>query len=307
MIVDFHAHLPHPDNFGQGFWDGWVDISALLANRPLERVRQRMPEFFDTTGDLVIQDMDAAGIDVSVLLVNDWGTARYVGEARNDIEQLNKLYSDVAKKHPGRLIPFAGIDPRRPGAAKMIERFIKEFDMKGIKLYPGTGYYPNDKICYPIYEKAAELGVPIVFHTGEMLKPFYFKYMQPIYLQEVVMDFPEITMIFAHAGGCWVNEAVAICANTTNVYLDFSLWQSKLLHPMNFYRALESVLHSVSWQRVLFGSDSPILRRVVSQEKWVKAFTEIPEPVKAAGIDFPKEVIDALMGGNAARILKLSE
>ena len=305
MIVDFHTHLAHPDIVSQSFWDGWAEVAALVANRPIERVKRRMPEFYDLSGDVIIQDMDKAGIDASVLLVNDWGTARYVGEAKLNIEEINRLYGDVAKRYPGRLVAFAGIDPRRPRAAERIESFIKNFDMKGIKLHPSVGYFPNDKICYPIYEKAAELGVPIVFHTGEMLKPFYFKYTQPVHLQEVAMDFPEIPMVFAHAGGCWQNEAVAICSNCTNVYLDVSLWQAKFLHPLEFYRNLRSLLNSVSWQRVLFGSDSPVLRLMVSQEKWVKAFTEIPESVKGEGIEFPKEAIDAIMGGNAAKLLKL--
>jgi len=305
MIVDMHAHLIHPDTHAQAFWDGWVETAALLANRPPERVRQRLPEYYDLSGDLIIQEMDKVGIDASVLIVNDWGTARYMGEPKLTIEEINKLYADVAKKHPGRLIPFAGIDPRRPGAAKLIEKFVKEFGMKGIKVHAAVGFYPNDKICYPIYEKAAELGVPIIFHTGEILKPFYFKYTQPIHLQEVAMDFPEVPMVFAHAGLSWQNEAAAICYNATNVYLDVSLWQPKLLHPLDFYKEFRSLLNRVPWRRVMFGSDFPAIKGLVSQEKWVKTFTEIPESVRDAGIEFSKEVIEAFLGGNANRLLKL--
>jgi len=306
MIIDMHAHLIHPDTHSQAFWDGWVQTAALLANRPQERVRQRLPEYYDLSGDMIIQEMDRVGIDASVLIVNDWGTARYMGEPRLKIEEINKLYADVAKKHPGRLIPFAGIDPRRPGAPRLIEKFITEYGMKGIKVHAAVGFYPNDKICYPIYEKAAELGVPIIFHAGEILKPFYFKYTQPIHLQEVAMDFPEIPMVFAHAGLSWQNEAAAICSNATNVYLDVSLWQPKFLRPLDFYKELRGLLNRVSWQRVMFGSDFPALKGLVPQDKWVKAFTEIPESVRAAGIEFPKEVMDALLGGNAAKLLKLA-
>lgn len=305
MIVDMHAHLIHPDTHSQAFWDGWVETAALMANRPPERVRQRLPEDDDLSGDLIIKEMDRVGIDVSVIIVNDWGTARYMGEPKLNIEEINKLYADVAKKYPKRLIPIAGIDPRRPGAAKLIEKFIKEFGMKGIKVHAAVGFYPNDKICYPIYEKAAELGLPIIFHTGEILKPFYFKYTQPIHLQEVAMDFPEVPMVFAHAGLSWQNEAAAICCNTTNVYLDVSLWQPKLLHPLDFYKELRSLLNRVPSQRLMFGSDFPAIKGLVSQEKWIKAFTEIPESVRAAGIEFPKETIEAILGGNAARLLKL--
>jgi predicted TIM-barrel fold metal-dependent hydrolase len=139
------------------------------------------------------------------------------------------------------------------------------------------------------------------------MKPLHFKYCQPIYVQEVAMDFPELPIVLAHTGGCWYPEAVAICNNSTNVYLDLSLWQSRLLRPLEFYRALRALLDSVSWQRVLFGSDYPYLKLLVSQERWVKAFTEIPDCIKESGIEFRNEEIEGIMGGNAARILGLRE
>ena len=121
------------------------------------------------------------------------------------------------------------------------------------------------------------------------------------------MDFPDLPIILAHAGGCWYSEAVAICSNATNVYLDVSVWQSRLLRPLKFYRALQTLLDSVSWQRVLFGSDYPFLKLLVNQERWVKAFTEIPDSVKEQGIKFKDEEITGIMGGNAIKILGLTE
>jgi predicted TIM-barrel fold metal-dependent hydrolase len=273
----------------------------------LERVRRRLPEFWDVSGDMIVKDMDAARIDMSVLLVVDWGLARHLDEPKLSIEKINRVFADAMEKYPQRLIAFAGIDPRRSKAAEMVERFLKEWGMKGIKLHSAAGFYPNDKACYPIYEKALEYGVPVLLHTGEVLKPLYFKYCQPIYVQEVAMDFPDLPIILAHTGGCWYSEAVAICNNSTNVYLDLSLWQRRLLHPLEFYGALRTLLDSVSWQRVLFGSDYPYLKLLVNQEKWVKAFTEIPDSVKEQGIEFKEEEIAGIIGGNAAKILGLTE
>jgi predicted TIM-barrel fold metal-dependent hydrolase len=307
MIIDVHTHLSDYDSVAQPFWDGWVEVGALMVNRPLERVRRRLPEFWDISGDMIVKDMDAARIDMSVLLVVDWGLARYLDEPKLSIEKINRVFADAMEKYPQRLIAFAGIDPRRSKAAEMVERFLKEWGMKGIKLHSAAGFYPNDKACYPIYEKALEYGVPVLLHTGEVLKPLYFKYCQPIYVQEVAMDFPDLPIILAHTGGCWYSEAVAICNNSTNVYLDLSLWQRRLLHPLEFYGALRTLLDSVSWQRVLFGSDYPYLKLLVNQEKWVKAFTEIPDSVKEQGIEFKEEEIAGIIGGNAAKILGLTE
>jgi len=307
MIIDIHTHLCDYDIVAQPFWDGWAEIGALRINRPLEKVQRRVPEFWDISGDMIVKDMDAAGIDKSVLLAIDWGLARHLGEPKLSIEEIDKVFADAAEKYPQRLIAFAGIDPRRNKADEMVGRFLKEWGMKGIKLHSAAGFYPNDRACYPIYEKALEYGVPVLLHTGEVLKPLYFKYCQPIYVQEVAMDFPDLSIILAHTGGCWYSEAVAICNNATNVYLDLSVWQPRLLRPLEFYRALRTLLDSVSWQRVLFGSDYPFLKLLINQERWVKAFTEIPDSVKERGIEFKDEEIAGIMGGNAAKILGLTE
>ena len=307
MIIDFHTHLCDRDGVAQPFWDGWAEVAALRVNRPVEKVQRRLPEFWDTSGDMIVRDMDGAGIDKSVLLVIDWGLARHLGEPKLSIEEINKTHADAVKKHTERLIAFAGIDPRRNNAAKLVERFLKDLGMKGIKLHTAAGFYPNDKMCYPIYEKALEYGVPVLLHSGESQKPLYFKYCQPIYVQEVAVDFPDLPMILAHTGGCWYSEAVAICSSATNVYLDLAWWQRRLLRPLEFYKALRTLLHSVSWQRVLFGSDYPFLKLLINQERWVKAFTEIPDSVKEQGIEFKDEEIAGIMGGNAARILGLAE
>jgi predicted TIM-barrel fold metal-dependent hydrolase len=307
MIVDFHTHLCNRDGVAQPFWDGWAEVSALRTNRPLEKVQRRLPEFWDISGDMIVKDMDAAGIDKSVLLAIDWGLARYLADLKLSVEEINKTYADAVKRHPERLIAFGGIDPRRDNAIGLVERFLKEWGMKGIKFHTAAGFYPNEKACYPIYEKALEYGVPVLLHTGEVLKPLYFKYCQPIYVQEVAMDFPDLPIILAHTGGCWYPEAVAICSNSTNVYLDLSVWQPRLLRPLAFYRALRTLLDSVPWQRVLFGSDYPFLKLLINQEGWVKAFTEIPDSVKERGIQFRDEEIAGILGGNAARLLRLAE
>ena len=307
MIVDMHTHLCDRDGVAKPFWDGWAEVSALRVNRPLEKVQRRLPELWDISGDMIVKDMDAAGIDKSVLLAIDWGLARHLGDLKLSVEEINKVYADAVKNHPQRLIAFAGIDPRRNDAARLVEKFLKELGMKGVKFHTAAGFYPNDRVCYPIYEKALEYGVPILLHTGEVLKPLHFKYCQPIYVQKVAMDFPDLPIILAHAGGCWYPEAVAICANATNVYLDLSVWQARFLRPLNFYRALRTLLDSVSWQRVLFGSDYPFLKLLINQERWVKAFTEIPDSVKEQRIRFTDEEMAGITGGNAVRLLGLAE
>jgi predicted TIM-barrel fold metal-dependent hydrolase len=117
MIIDFHVHLMSPKLLSQGYWDNWVQLSSALSGRDPGKIRERLPGFWDETGEMLIGDMDQGGIDYSGISVIDYGLANYVGEAEYDIEKIHEVYSKAAQKYPKRLIPFAGIDPRRKNAA----------------------------------------------------------------------------------------------------------------------------------------------------------------------------------------------
>ena len=147
MIIDAHVHIMSPKLIGQKYWDNWVRLSSILSGRPPERVQKRLPEVWDDNGELLISDMNSAGIDYSVISVIDYGLAKRVGEAGLDILEINRLYSQVAQKFPNRVIALAGVDPRRRNALEVLKKGVKDFGMKGIKLLPPTGFYPNDRLC----------------------------------------------------------------------------------------------------------------------------------------------------------------
>lgn len=309
MIIDIHTHLMSQDFFSKAYWDNWVELSSALSGRPAERIKVRLTEMWDESGDLLIKDMDEAGIDKSVISVADYGLARGIGEGKYSIRELNKIYAEIARKHPARLIAFVGIDPRREEALQLVEEGAREWGMKGLKLLPPAGFYPNDKRCYSLYEKVAEWRMPVLVHTGPETMPLYSKYCYPIYLDEVASDFPKLKVILAHAGSCWWPEALNIASTKPNVYLDLAGWQSKARRGAveQFYKPLRIILDTIGASRVLFGSDWPALRLFMSQSKWVKAFQEPPQEVKAAGIRFTNEEVEAILGGNASAILSIQE
>jgi len=89
MIIDFHAHLMSPNIIAQPYWDNWVKLSSRLSRKPEEEVRKRVPEFWDETGEMLISDMDDAGIDYTVISVADFGLAKGIGEPPWDILEIN--------------------------------------------------------------------------------------------------------------------------------------------------------------------------------------------------------------------------
>ena len=158
-----------------------------------------------------------------------------------------------------------------------------------------------------MYHKALDLGLPVMVHTGPEPKPLYSRHCQPVYLDDVAADFPDLTIIMAHAGlSVWGQEAAGIASVCPNIYLDISGWQpSARLRPLEFYTNLRSLVSTVGAGRILGGSDYPALRLLMSESSWVKAITDPPQIAADHGISFSGEEVSAIMGDNASRLLGL--
>ena len=254
--------------------------------------------------------MDGAGIDVSVLLMADYH--KRLGDAIFSPEGENRVQVHMAERHSGRLIPFFGMDPRRPDAAQLFDTALKEWGVKGLKLHPTVGFFPHDPVCYPLYEKCVEYGVPVISHTGPMPSPLYSRYAMPIEFDDVAADFPELTIIMAHSGQghiavphLWV-DALAIAREKPNIVLEISLWQIVYKDdPKGFVLALDRMRREIGIERIVFGSDFPGPRSVMPLKEWTGAIKRLPSLGEEHGVRFDDQDVDAILGGNTARILGL--
>ena len=309
MIIDIHCHLWDVNTPSTYWWDTFVKVSASLAGRPEEKVRERLPGWFDPDGDMLVSDMDEAGIDKAVILPIDYMTGGGFGDVTS-LEAQHRMYAGAVARHPDRLIAFAGIDPRRPEAGAFLERAVKEWNVKGIKLHPATGFYPNEPCVYRIYEKCLELDLIALVHTGPEIHPLYSKYARPVYLDEVASDFPDLKIIMAHAGGCWWQEGVTIASNKLNLYVDLAWWQVPYLTvpEVEFYSRLRELINIAGRSKVLFGSDWPAMRQVrrLNHTAWTDVIKKAPEKAKENGIVFTEEEMSGIMGDNATRLLGLA-
>jgi len=260
MVIDVHYHLLVEDWLPEAWWGA---ISQVYVNA-LKAMGMEMTEedvkanilggFWDPEGDNLVAQMDESGIDKTVILPQDLGLA--MGEPKVTIEEQNKAYAEVQKKHPNRIIAFAGVDPRRPGAVELMERAINEWGLKGIKLHPGTGYFPDEGEAYNLLKKASEIGVPVLTHTG--IWPGKSKYCDPIHFDNILIDFPNLTIIAAHLGRGWQNVLFEMGAHRPNLVTDFSGWQIVAQqHYHHFCQNLRYAIDAFSPGRVLFGSDGP--------------------------------------------------
>lgn len=301
MIIDAHAHI----------WEEKLVTGEM--KRILEAVTERFNppdpnQVRDGTIDRLLREMDEAGIDRTVLLALDVGLA-----FRADIgpKDYNDYVADIVKRHPDRIIGFAGIDPRR-GKEGVVE-LERCFDMglRGLKLWTLTGFYPDDEAYYPLYEKVAELGIPMLVHTGMCPPGTYMKYNRPVYVDKVAVDFPEIPIIMAHVGDPWVDEAVALVIKNHNVYVDISGWEATLkFAPFVLCQTLTKIkMATGGMHKVLFGSDWPLFTPVLSLKEWVDGIKGLamPQPLQMMGLkDFTEQDRHSILGENAARVLKFS-
>ena len=307
MIIDIHRHMwsvtqRHPR-------------VAEIAERAT-RIGYRAPEEIplvpdvDATSDAIVAEMDGAGVDISALLLADYHML--LGDAIFSPEGENRVQIHMAQRHQGRLIPFFGVDPRSPNASDLFELALKEWGVKGLKLHPTVGFYPHDRACYPLYEKCLEYGVPVISHSGPMRSPLYSKYAMPIEFDQVAADFPDLILILAHAGQGHSAmpqmsiDALAIAREKPNIMLELSLWQ--ILYkdsPRSFVTALDRMRNEIGVERIVFGADFPGPRDVMPLREWVDAFKGLPSLGKEHGVRFDDRDVDAILGGNSARILGL--
>ena len=181
MVIDIHRH----------FWRGiqrYYDPEASPEAPPPAK-----PDWEETTREHV-EEMEASGVDASVMLIADYGDR--LGTPYFPIDQENWILAQAQERHPEEIIAFYGIDPRRPGAPEKFERAIQEWGMHGIKLHATAGYFPHDRVCYPIYEICIRHDIPVLHHSGERFHPLlYSRFTHPLEFDQVAVDFPRLKMI----------------------------------------------------------------------------------------------------------------
>jgi hypothetical protein len=306
MIIDIHYHL-----MNQGWEHEKLFLSAAklfaktFGEAPPDAIKQMLAHFWDPTGEKAIRFMDAVGIDRCTILVTDWGLG--VGEPEVPIEEQNKVCAQVAKRYPDRLIPFAGIDPRRKNAIELLKRCVEEWGMKGLKFHPDVGFFPDDRAFYPFYEKVSEYRIPILSHTGPMFGCLKSKYTQPVYLDAILADFPEINIIAAHMGFCWWPEMTTIASVKPSLYGCLTGWQMEAQKDyVKFCQTLRSMMDRMGYDRILFGTDGPFVSPAFSTKDWIAAIRDLPKKAPA-GIVFTEEEVTGILGGNAAKLVGISK
>ncbi len=307
MIVDVHyhyfGHFPTDETIARRVVQGLLDDAERAGMK--RTVDEILPGFRDRVddpdGDKLVARMDEAGIDVTAICVVD---NVEMGTDDDRILTYNERCAGITARHPGRLISLAGIDPRRPKAPAMFRQCLSDFGMNGLKWHPDNGYYPNTPESLEVLKVAVEFSVPLLTHCSP-LPHSRAKYSQPIYLDDVAIDLPELEIIAAHMGNGWWRDWLAIAQYKKMVSGDLAMWQFlPFNHPARFRSYLREITDIAGPDQVLFATDGPVFEGHVSNKAFVDAIKGLTA-TDESDIVFTQEEVDAILGGNAARIFKL--
>jgi predicted TIM-barrel fold metal-dependent hydrolase len=285
MIIDFHFHVSRPEHehpwtleFVQSQYDG--DIIALCEDVLTPKgLRTYLQE----------NEIDFA---VALAEVSPITTGTCSNEYTADLVKQANALPDPPSGAKGRLIAFASLNPFIDNdLASRLEQLVVEEGFRGIKVYPVYQYhYPNEPRMYPLYAKAQELGIPMLVHTGSsMFKGARIKYGDPLLLDDVAIDFPELNILMAHCGRpFWYEQAFWMARRHPNVYLEISGLPAKNL--LQYFPKLETLA-----DKIVYGSDwpgNPYLRRNI------EAIEKLP---------LQEQTKMKILSGNAAQILGLND
>jgi len=300
MIVDAHAHVLDEGWLPEAVWDGFLPLyQRLTGAEPAPGPAEAMfTGLFDPRGSRLLAEMDAAGVDLSVLLPMDQGFQ--VGEPAVSIFDQNDRVAEICARHPGRLAWCYGIDPRREGAAAAFAHALDR-GARGLKLYPPAGFSPADERCWPLYHVAVEHDAPVVAHCGPASAPLLSRYAHPMAWDEVAARIPHLKIILGHGGKieAWARDAVAIAIFKPNIHLDISLWDG-WLPDIELARFLDFMRKRLGPDRILWASDRFGMGESERIGAWRKQIASLPELTA-----FSSQEVDLVLGGNAARLFRL--
>ena len=281
VAIDFHTHV-------------------------LASVRDEIPKASESSTALA----EYFGTDVSLPTVRD--LAAYY----NDLQMMCVVFSvdstsatgnpnrvsndeicEVAAEFPRTVIPFGSVDPHAGKfAAREVARLAAAYPIKGFKFHPNSqAFHPNDPAVYPIYEAIQEAGLIALFHSGHTGvgagrrggNGIRLKFSNPMAVDDVAVDFPDLKIVLAHPSFPWQDEAISVALHKPNVYIDLSGWSPKYFPP-NLIQYARTLLK----KKVLFGTDFP----VITPAKWIEEFSKL-------GLD--AEVTQLIMKHNAWQLLEL--
>lgn len=298
MLIDAHIHIWKremlPDDAIRNYLEPVRKLKELYGDLFDFGLDDEIPfADYDSFKEGLTEMMDCAKLDYAVVLATDFSLVNE-GRMTND-EYMQWLYDQC--QVDDRLLLFTGVDANHKDAIEKIERYYDRYEPVGMKVYPASGFYPNDPKYEQYWSKIEELGLPVTVHAGMALAPLDEKYCHPNYLSAVAERHPDLKIIVAHLGGKFHDELIPLMQEYENVYTDCSALQGWMPDGKDTIRQRLDEVTSLFPDRVVFGSDFPLYENHTTCSRFIEIIRSL---------DFGNDSVkDKLLGDNMARLLGL--
>lgn len=223
------------------------ELDKLVAEQGEEAFRRVVTEHarpFEMSMDQFMAQLDTLGVEWGFTGVDD----------RNNLRT-----AEIVRKYPTRLKGAAYIDPAKGmDAVRELEHCVKELGLSALYISPiRIGMRANDKRCYPLYAKAAELGIPVFIYSNmNLISNLPMDLGHPKYVDEVAGFFPELRIMLTIGGWPWVADAVGTVIRQKNVYINMEIIDpQKLTVPGQGYEMLLYAIEHNFPDKFCFASD----------------------------------------------------
>jgi predicted TIM-barrel fold metal-dependent hydrolase len=271
-VIDFHIHIGLKEH-----WHDWVH----------DYQQSSQSEFYERYEELIVPEKFAL-----YLKKNNIAKAILLPDICPITTGLvpNEYVLEFCKGYD-IFIPFCTVNPSLTTHPELEAKKYIRLGAKGIKIYPSYNhFYPNDSRLYPLYDLAQTERLPVLVHTGSsVFKGSKIKYADPIHLDDVAADFPDLVLLMAHGGrGIWYDRAFFLSRLHPNLFVEISGLPPKKL--LNYFPDLEQNI-----DKFVYGSDWPAVQTISSN---IDAIKNLP-----LAEDSKKKILY----GNAAKILGLQK
>jgi uncharacterized protein len=295
-IVDSHLHLVTASMFRRLRERPWTLRPKALADligrsgRFASRMEALEHVSLSEQAAQWVRAFDRAGVTTGYFIA--------IGEANEELAEFVSI-------NPARFQAWGSvIDPTTPDAASTVRRF-REWGLQGLKLYPPTQRFSaSDPAVYPVYEAAAEQGLPVLFHFGITVAPIYdLLYANPLHLSAAAKEFPDVTFAIAHCGAGFLRETLFLAYHTENIWVDTSgtnNWREYTPGSPSLEDVFRDLMRTYGPSRVMFGTDSG-----QPEEYRIGILNEQQDIFDRLGRDERERT--AFFGGNARRLFGISQ
>ena len=267
-------------------------IDAWMQHPTLRFARHDMFDSLRRWTGTAIPDSEP-GVDQTIAAMDHAGVSRGLVSAWHGPDGRlisNDEVAALVATYPQRLIGVASVDLRRPvSAIRELRRAVRELGFVALRIVPWLWELPpNDRRYYPLYAECVELGIPFctqVGHTGPLRTS---ETGRPIpYLDDVALDFPELTIVGGHIGYPWTTEMIAVATKYPNVYIDTSAYTAR-----RYPAELVAYMRGHGRHKVLFGTNYPM----ILPDRALQHLDDLGLDEEARGL---------FLAGNAERVFRL--